>query len=495
MGLTPPVPPPPPRPEIDSPHEPTKPGRPTIAPPVVGAQPWWRMAALSIPEAPASMWSKAAVFGVVCFSFAMIGQAGGQWPWAIGASVILATSILVVSLTPVRHWFDNFHGLFAGALASAFVLLVVSIMSTVGAMSIDGDVLLALVLGVGLFVAGLDWTRVHRLRIYPPLSGMVMLIVLTSGDDAWFVPALAWLALATIAFWALERDQRRAYADPRRLNEGALQRREANTSDLVGATAIALLIGLLFAFSATMPSCSIPGLKLPGAVPSLPNGPDMTGLGRLLTIDDLRLGRFPFDFSGSVPQLDLNGERFRLREGASGLLYLENTLTGERLSLEGRGETIVVRDMAGNVVAILRPADEPPGDNQRDRRPLFIGLALIAGALAALAIWWRWGRRRPSPAGAVEWAEEMVRRTDRFGRSHKVPRRRNETVLHHTARLAQSVAPDPRLADAGRVVSDALFGREVPAMDVRIRAEQVLDEVNETYRPPSRLRRTRPPQA
>lgn len=172
------------------------------------------------------------------------------------------------------------------------------------------------------------------------------------------------------------------------------------------------------------------------------------------------------------------------------MLYLENTETGERFELRLEHGNLVARDAFGNVVAVIRPAEEP---SERSSPPWKTIVAVVAGvAVAGLALWWYLKRRRPPPsAEARQWAEDLVARLDRFGRGHGVPRRRSETVVHHAEVLSGGVAPDERLPTVARVLSDALFGREQPTIDRRLWAEQVIDQVLATHPPPSRIRRRR----
>src|SRR5690606_6014001 len=150
------------------------------------------------------------------------------------------------------------------------------------------------------------------------------------------------------------------------------------------------------------------------------------------------------DFSGTFPSIDINGVEHLLREGLSGMLYLENTETGEMYPLRMENGNLVARDVEGNVVAVIRPAERSPSAD-RSPPPWKAILAVLAGlVLLGAAIWWYLRRREPPPPSheSRQWAEDLVQRIDRFGRQHDTPRRRSETVVHHVDVLAVEVAPD-----------------------------------------------------
>lgn len=488
MSSSPAAPPGVPPPPGASPPPPPPPGDGQPQPPL----PFWRISLLVIPDADASPASQAITYVVAAFAIGMVAHVASEPGMGIAISLILLLGIVMGLATGATRFFRHAPGTLLGVVAS--VLTAVSLAFLWGALGLagtDGRVVAVIVIGAGAFVAGLDWTRVGRLRAIPVLAALPVLVVSAGERGPMLAVSLAWFALAVAALWSLECDQRAAFSDPRPLTPRPQRGRDVDSRDLAGALGLALMIGLLFAFSASMPSCSpnIPGLGRFGF-----DGPDIGGRDMpfdtdRLSLDDIRFGNFPFDFDGEFPSIDINGVEHLLREGLSGMLYLENTQTGERFPLRMENGNLVARDAAGNVVAVIRPAEEKPPSGSSP--PWKTILAAAAGlAVAAAALWWYLRRRKPPPATeSRQWAEDLVNRLDRFGRQHSTPRHRSETVVHHVDALTESVAPDPRLPGVARVVSDALFGHEHPTMEQRLWAEQVVDEVIEAHPPPSRIDR------
>lgn len=475
MGVTGPLPPPPS-------------GAPAPGPPPA---PYWKVSRLTAPEARASVTSQIAVYLVSIFAIGLVAHTGGGYDVGVAVAVVLALGIVVGTTTRAGSWFTNAPGLVVGiVLAGAGFTAGALASAALGIGSWAAPVIGVVALGLGIFVTGLDWTKVARLRAVPVMAGLPVLAVSFSDEGPMLPVSLAWLALAVASLWSLELDQRAAFAHPRALDPGSGPGDDVGSRDLAGALGLALLIGLLFAFSASMPSCS---LNIPGMDRFHVDGPDVGGR-RLpfdgpLSLENLRFGNFPFDFSGDLPSIDIGGIEHFLREGASGILYLENALTGEWLELRREGENLVARDAEGNVVAVIRPEEEKPSSEGGEWwQTALVVVAVLA--VVGLAVW-LWRRRRRPPDDPKEWAEDVVKRIDRYGRAHRTPRARSETVVHHTDALAATVAPDLRLVEVGRVLSDALFGRSAPSAERRAWVEQVLDEVAEAHPPPSRLRRRR----
>lgn len=459
------------------------------------APPYWRMSQLVIPDASASASSQAITYLVAVYPIGMVAHAAD----APGAGVAIALSLLagVIACVTTRtsRFFRQVPGMFLGVMASVATAIALAFISSgVRGAPADGDMIAVLIFGVGAFVTGLDWGRVGRLRAVPVLAAIPVLLVAAGGDGSNLAVSVGWLALAVAALWSLELDQRKAFSAPRSLTPHPERPDDVGSRDLAGALGLALLLGLLFAFSASMPSCSanIPGLGRFGF-----DGPDVRreipfDTDRL-SLDDIRFGNFPFDWNGDLPSIDINGVEHILREGASGMLYLENLLTGERYEVRRENGNLVARDEFGTVIAVIRPMEAEPPEGSPSSIPWRNIVVVAAVVLAAgLATWWYLKRRKPPASSeARQWAEDMVARLDRFGRGHGTPRSRSETVGQHSHALTRSVVHDARLIEVARVVSDALFDREQPTMDRRIWAEQVIDEIIDAHPPPGPVDRLR----
>lgn len=116
-------------------------------------------------------------------------------------------------------------------------------------------------------------------------------------------------------------------------------------------------------------------------------------------------------------------------------------------------------------------------------------LLLVAAGAGWLA--WRvaaWRRRR----AALPWSTRYFARVERAGRARGRPRRPEETPLEYTRNLAAGVLPDPRLEEAGELVTVAAWSRHQPATEDRARAEAVLKAVKKAAPVPLRRRWRRP---
>jgi len=114
-------------------------------------------------------------------------------------------------------------------------------------------------------------------------------------------------------------------------------------------------------------------------------------------------------------------------------------------------------------------------------------LLIVAGA-GWLA--WRvaaWRRRR----AALPWSTRYFARVERAGRARGRPRRPEETPREYTRGLAASVLPDPRLEEAGELVTVAAWSPHQPSTDEKARAEAVLKAAKKAS-PVPLLRRRRP---
>jgi transglutaminase-like putative cysteine protease len=113
-------------------------------------------------------------------------------------------------------------------------------------------------------------------------------------------------------------------------------------------------------------------------------------------------------------------------------------------------------------------------------------LLLVAGAgwLAWRVAMWR--RRR----AALPWSTRYFEQLERAGRQRGRPKRPEETPREYARSLTKSVLPDPRLEDAGELVTVAAWSRHEPRPEDRARAEAVLRAAKKAA-PVRRLRRRR----
>ena len=438
----------------------------------------WNVGRLRVPEARASATSQMAVYLVAAFAFGIIGWSTRGYDHAVAAMMALGAGALIGSTTEVDRLFRNAPGIVLGVLTS--VALTAGSAFLVGLLELDvggADGATQLLLGAGLLVAGLDWRRVTRLKVVPALAGIPVVIVVAAADGPVLALGVGWLALAVAALWSLEVDQRRAYDQPRALGPTGDTAAGDGARDLAGSLVLALLLGLVLATFAAVPSCS-PSLGR-WDLPWRPSGGghrDVLGGPDLLRFDS-NWGEFGFRNPGDQPMVDIDGVPHRLVEGESGRPELENTQTGERLSLAVEGEDLVARDRNGTERARFSKVDQAAQDRGGGRDWRIVALVVAAVLAAAALLWWWLRRRRPPPDDPRSWAEARVRELERFGRGHGQARTVDETVRHHSQRLATTVADDPRLHRVGDVLSDALFGHGDPTVETRLWTEQVIQEV------------------
>jgi hypothetical protein len=445
-----------------------------------------------VPEARASATSQVAVYLVATFALGIAGWASGGYEHAVAAMAALGLGALVGSTTEADRAFRHAPGVVVGILTTVTLTIASVIAGNALRLDIgDADVASQLLLGAGLVVSGLDWRRVARLKVVPALAGILVLFVVATASGPVLALGVAWLALAVAALWSLEVDQRRAYPQPQVLGPAAGPP-DDGARDLLGSLAVALLLGLVVASFAAVPSCnpSLGDWNLPwrpgGGPGDGPSGPDLSSF-------STDRGAFGFDGSSGEPEVEIDGQPHRLVEDGAGRPELENLVTGERLGLTQEGDDLVARDRNGTERARFRSVDQAPDDDGGGTDWRLMALAVLAVAAVTVLVWWwvRRRRRRSPPDGARTWAGDRVRELDRFGRAHRRPRSAGTTIHQHVAELAASVAPDDRLHRVGAIVSDALFGRVEPTVEDRLWTERVILELTTAHPPPRWWRRRR----
>jgi transglutaminase-like putative cysteine protease len=105
------------------------------------------------------------------------------------------------------------------------------------------------------------------------------------------------------------------------------------------------------------------------------------------------------------------------------------------------------------------------------RRLWPLAVAVVLGAAAWLA--WRavrWWRRQRS----LPWAVRYFARLERAGAARGRPRQPHETPAEYARHLSRSVLPDPRLEEAGDLVTVAAYSQHEPVPEERAGAEEAL---------------------
>jgi hypothetical protein len=129
----------------------------------------------------------------------------------------------------------------------------------------------------------------------------------------------------------------------------------------------------------------------------------------------------------------------------------------------------------------------PGDDSSSDVNWWLIGGLVALVAAVGLGIWLL-ARRRPDAtvaptADEVEehrtWAQGIVHRLEAEGAVRNRPRRPTESIVDYGTALGTSVLADPRLADASRIVSGALFGRTQPSLASRAWVDTVVSDAIE----------------
>lgn len=504
----------------------------------------WNLGMLAVPEGRARAVSQLAVYATATYMFFLLGWLSLNYQYSVSAALSLAAGAVISARTEVDQKFQTVSGLAAGFLAMIAVAVAVGLFLTVT--SIDpgsGDLVEHLLLCSWMFVTGLDWRRVRRLRIIPAVTGLPVVFVVLGADSSALALGLLWLGLALFSLWSLETDQRRAYHQPGSLSPGSGGPPLGRAGDLVSSVVLALVLGAFVASFASLPSCR-PSFGPFGFDRGTgerremsPDNSEPIDLYDMTTTGD-RLGVNPSTGTGTTT---IDGEPYSLSTDPSGRAQLENQLTGERLVLGVEGDDVVARDSQGRERARFPGAggstkggggdsgggggrgsssgsgpgsgngsgsgsDSGSGSGSStgtgaetpDRKPpawhLVLAASLIAASLALLVWWFRQDRGDPG-RGPRSWAEEQMRVIDRFSRAHQVPRAPGQTIHVSLANLTTAVGADPRLGHVGDVLSEALFDRGEPSMAERLWVEQVIDDLVSSHPPPRRWRRSPPASA
>ena len=201
-------------------------------------------------EAQASGRSQVAIYAVVALAMLIAGSAATIGGWAVAGSLALGAGVAVGIAAHLERWFRSLPG----ALAAAFTAVVIGVLVALVWTS-SGPVIPfgAVPLGA-LFVLGLDWSRVGRLRPMPFACGFLVVLGML-GEQTWTYPAaVAWLVLALGALASLEADRRSAQPPVRPTTSGPTAP-EVRTSDLVTTILVALAVALVAALLLSTPSC------------------------------------------------------------------------------------------------------------------------------------------------------------------------------------------------------------------------------------------------
>lgn len=481
--------------------------------------------------------SQVAVYAVVAVAVLIAGAATGIASWAVAGSIALGAGVAIGIAAHLERRFASVPGALAATFtAGGLGILLVLVWSRTGPI-----LPFATVPVVGLFVLGLDWSRVERLRPLPFASGFLVVLGML-GQQTWTYPAAAgWLVLALGALASLEAD-RRAAQPPVVPTTSGPSAPPVRTTDLVTTILIALAVALIAGLILSTPSCRRPGDPTGGRVP---NGTGLSGIpGSGSSATDHRYvpdpnGHFliPSDGSGgSGPRIpspeDLptasdpstgqrsfpDGTSYRYRRGPDGSITVTVTEPGridrtyvyrkrsdglteiQELDRDGNVRATYWYDPKGKVATDDRttvdqtpPPDDarPPDQQRRPFRPNWrlIGLiVLIVAAVAALV--WAIARRTPKapvgPAPVPPWALALARDMELQGRRRGRPRAGSESLVRYGAALANGPLPDPRLREVADVVSTALFARVDPGHEAQARAEATWAQIVEAHPAPSR---------
>ncbi|MEO6629348.1 MAG: hypothetical protein ABIP03_12365, partial [Aquihabitans sp.] len=304
-----------------------------------GGPEWWIPTKLAFPSAPATPTSQAAVYLVGLASIAILAALSNEPGVGVTSAIALGVGVAVSIFTKAGSWFTSVPGIVC-SLISVVILMVVTTAT-------DGDNVLGLplvtILLVGLFVLGLDWRQVKRLRALVLLSGAFAVMAAASGKPWDFFATLGWVGLAFVALWSLECDQRNALTRPRPLHGTAPSEPNPHPGDLARTIALALVIGVGAAFIVGVPSCS-PNVS----PPSLDNPMSQPDIGRFTppNVGDALPQDIPPERSSSG-----QGRELTVKVDADGNRYVEDQASGQRYPVTKEGNTTVARDENGRVVA------------------------------------------------------------------------------------------------------------------------------------------------
>ena len=202
-ATTPPFAPPPSGPGSGRPvGPPSSPGGPAVAP---GGRPGALSTESRLPKlAPATLAGQAAAFAVCVLAVGLLCAWLDQPVAFIVAVGVLAAGIAVGLTTGVGLRFTNAAGWVLGLLATVLMIMALGILHALTDLRLPW----ALSVLVGLFIVGLDWLYVQRLRGAVVLSGLFVVPLLAEGKGGETAAALVWFGGALVAFWLLERDGR-----------------------------------------------------------------------------------------------------------------------------------------------------------------------------------------------------------------------------------------------------------------------------------------------
>ncbi|HEY5155001.1 MAG TPA: hypothetical protein VIJ47_09730 [Acidimicrobiales bacterium] len=356
----------------------------------------------------------------------------------------LAVGIAVGLTTGLARRFVGVAGWVAATCTVAVSAVVISMLGFRG-ITVPRELSVVL----GLFVLGLDWLFVRRLRAAAVLSGVFM-VPLVAGHESWAVgAALVWFGGALATFWLLERDARAAVPRPANPSGSVAREDDPRAVDLLSLLVPALLIGAAAALLLGHPSCS-------GTTPTAGRSSSVTAPG----------GARPGGATGSDGGVGSSGQ----------------SLPGG----PGRGSGNSSGSSAHPGGSTTAPAATPPAPGRSPNWTLLALVALLAVAVALVVGLVGWWLLRGAPVASRSWAETMADRLDREGARRGRPRRRDETVVSYSAALGSSVLADPRLGTIGQVVSSALFGPAEPTAGARAWTEAAVTEIVAAHPPPRR---------
>lgn len=477
------------------------------------------MMAIAVDQRPAraDLAGKAASLGAVVCAVAGVALVLSSPTFFFLTTLALVAGVVVGELLPDRSLFDSISGIgAAGLLFVGGVLLWAAAAYATHIGPPPPQILLLLV-----FVAGLDWDRVLRLRVRVVLSGAWLVPALALVDDAGdAIPlGLLWFGVALTALWVLQRDGQGVVPRPATMATVGGNPSRLQPGEFFGVAGVSAVVALVLAILLGAPSCSLfdrPQPDLPGNLEGQlgdainpgeptsgfpnsdangsPSGPGAggggTGEGQPGDAGEYS-GREPFYDGTEAYQYDPeSGMYYRDPSGDYGFkdpngdtwVPAENGKPLPPGAQIGEGQIIGGELVEGEVVEGEFVPDEPEKDDESTLAKVLGVLAavVVIAALAALGyfLWRRWGGASVAPAGsgARPWGEEAARRLEVEG----VRRGRNRAIDESVARYAEGLGGDigeDRLPGVGRVISLALFGRTEPTASERGWVEQVLDEL------------------